>query len=194
MDIFESLENLNVSEECFEEIMDMVEELLSEDIYHTIDKHAPEKDKQRLMNKAYDNQQKELYSAAKREERPEDVKILTQEWDGKKVDDGIHKSANRILDRRSPNTKQAENIMSKGTAKAVAGETLKNKVEKDMKSNRPSGTSYADKEKLALSKKLIKQGDKEFKQGVDQLQDLRYPLTIEYKDGKRQVSLRKKNK
>jgi ribosomal protein S13 len=29
MDIFESLENLNVSEECFDEIMDMVEELLS---------------------------------------------------------------------------------------------------------------------------------------------------------------------
>ena len=28
MDIFESLENLNVSEECFDEIMDMVEELL----------------------------------------------------------------------------------------------------------------------------------------------------------------------
>ena len=144
------------------------------------------------MNKAYDAQQKELYSAAKREEKPEDVEILTQEWDGKKVDDGIHKSANRILDRRSPNTKQAQNIMNKGTAKAVAGEALKSKVEKDMKSKRPSGTSYADKEKLALSKKLIKQGDKEFKQGVDQLQDLRYPLTIEYKDGKRQVSLRKK--
>ena len=30
MDIFESLENLNVSEECFDDIMDIVEELLSE--------------------------------------------------------------------------------------------------------------------------------------------------------------------
>ena len=30
MDIFESLENLNVSEECFDEIMGLVEELLSE--------------------------------------------------------------------------------------------------------------------------------------------------------------------
>jgi hypothetical protein len=30
MDIFESLENLNVSEECFEEIMDMVEGLVGE--------------------------------------------------------------------------------------------------------------------------------------------------------------------
>lgn len=31
MDIFESLENLNVSEECFNEIMGLVEELLSEE-------------------------------------------------------------------------------------------------------------------------------------------------------------------
>lgn len=31
MDIFKSLENLNVSEECFDEIMDIVEELLSEE-------------------------------------------------------------------------------------------------------------------------------------------------------------------
>ena len=32
MDIFENLENLNVSEECFNDIMDIVEELLSEKI------------------------------------------------------------------------------------------------------------------------------------------------------------------
>ena len=30
MDIFESLENLNVSEECFEEIMGLVEEVINE--------------------------------------------------------------------------------------------------------------------------------------------------------------------
>ena len=30
MDIFESLENLNVSEECFDEIMDIVEEIINE--------------------------------------------------------------------------------------------------------------------------------------------------------------------
>lgn len=30
MDIFESLENLNISEECFDEIMGLVEEILSE--------------------------------------------------------------------------------------------------------------------------------------------------------------------
>lgn len=30
MDIFESLENLEISEECFDEIMDMVEEIIDE--------------------------------------------------------------------------------------------------------------------------------------------------------------------
>ena len=30
MDIFESLENLNVSEACFSEIMDIVEEIINE--------------------------------------------------------------------------------------------------------------------------------------------------------------------
>ena len=38
MDIFESLENLNVSEECFDEIMDMVEQLLAEDLEATAEK------------------------------------------------------------------------------------------------------------------------------------------------------------
>ena len=36
--IFESLENLNVSEECFEDIVGLVEEYLSEDIYDYIQK------------------------------------------------------------------------------------------------------------------------------------------------------------
>ena len=45
MDIFESLENLNVSEECFDEIMGLVEELLSEggNLYQTVEKQARKK-------------------------------------------------------------------------------------------------------------------------------------------------------
>ena len=38
MDIFESLENLNVSEECFDEIMGLVEGILSEDLPNYIKK------------------------------------------------------------------------------------------------------------------------------------------------------------
>ena len=40
MSIFEDLENLNVSEECFDDIMSLVEELLSEDIHSAIDTYA----------------------------------------------------------------------------------------------------------------------------------------------------------
>ena len=36
MDIFESLEQLPVSEACFDEIMGIVEELLNEDIYDAV--------------------------------------------------------------------------------------------------------------------------------------------------------------
>lgn len=42
MNIFESLESLNVSEECFNDIMGIVEEILSEDVEET---------KKRLINK-----------------------------------------------------------------------------------------------------------------------------------------------
>ena len=45
MNIFESLENLNVSEECFNDIMDIVEEIINEDAEETkrrlTDKYAP---------------------------------------------------------------------------------------------------------------------------------------------------------
>ena len=37
MDVFESLENLNVSEECFDSIMGIVEEIISENIYQDIE-------------------------------------------------------------------------------------------------------------------------------------------------------------
>ena len=43
MNIFESLENLPVSEECFDDIMGIVEELLNEDLHHYIQKKYNEK-------------------------------------------------------------------------------------------------------------------------------------------------------
>lgn len=58
MDIFESLENLNVSEECFNDIMGIVEDLLS-----TINKsNKSAKEKETLKKKAEDNQEKELHT------------------------------------------------------------------------------------------------------------------------------------
>ena len=54
INIYESLENLNVSEECFNDIMGIVEELLSEDIesYSQKKKEALEKPAQDYRNKA----------------------------------------------------------------------------------------------------------------------------------------------
>jgi hypothetical protein len=58
MDIFESLENLEVSEECFNNIMDIVEEILSEDIHSAIDTYADDYKKGRLHQKADEVQDK----------------------------------------------------------------------------------------------------------------------------------------
>ena len=54
MDIFESLENLNVSEECFDEIMGIVEDMLSEHIASAIDasKKSPSEKKELLIKAA----------------------------------------------------------------------------------------------------------------------------------------------
>jgi hypothetical protein len=60
MDIFESLENLNVSEECFDDIMGIVEDLLSEDIKSEIHKKvAPEK-RYELLQKVDKNKENEM--------------------------------------------------------------------------------------------------------------------------------------
>lgn len=54
MDIFENLENLNVSEECFNEIMDMVEELLNEGWADILKKHPEKAD---VIDKVYSAEQ-----------------------------------------------------------------------------------------------------------------------------------------
>ena len=60
MNIFESLENLNVSEECFDDIMGIVEELLSEDIKSEVYKKvAPEK-RYELLQKVDKNKENEM--------------------------------------------------------------------------------------------------------------------------------------
>lgn len=63
MNIFESLENLNVSEECFDEIMGIVENIVS-----AINKsnYSPEK-KAELKRKAFLNAGKESTQAQERE-------------------------------------------------------------------------------------------------------------------------------
>lgn len=64
MDIFEQLENLNVSEECFDDIMDIVEDLLNEDELHdtkAIRRKAEKNSK--ILNKEIKANNKELGKA-----------------------------------------------------------------------------------------------------------------------------------
>ena len=46
MDIFESLENLNVSEECFDEIISIVEKVLAKDLVQAAKISYPQRDKE----------------------------------------------------------------------------------------------------------------------------------------------------
>ena len=61
MNIFENLENLNVSEECFEDIMGIVEETLSESTWEQIKK----------VHGEYDPSNYKLYQAARNSEQNE---------------------------------------------------------------------------------------------------------------------------
>lgn len=189
MDIFESLENLNVSEECFDEIMGLVEELINEDILSAIHKYKTKQDKDKLMKRALDNQNKELASAAEREKRSEDGDPIPYEGAlgkrGYTYDQAFHKSANRIRERRNPENKQAQNIMNKGVAKIRAAEASREAMNDKEKS---LGTNYAKKEKEKLANKLMKQGEKEFKQGVEQQQATTYPMNVLNKLNKNKVS------
>jgi hypothetical protein len=68
MDIFESLENLNVSEECFDEIMGIIEAIISESTWDQIEKvhgtYGPSNYK--LYQGAHNNRQNELKSRLER--------------------------------------------------------------------------------------------------------------------------------
>lgn len=67
MDIFESLENLGVSEECFSDIVTMVEAMLSEDIHSAIDKDNPGKEYTKAgspKSELHDLARERQYSAA----------------------------------------------------------------------------------------------------------------------------------
>ena len=54
MNIFENLENLNVSEECFDDIIGIVEEILSEALPDAVEKRYPREKTQLEFNKEVD--------------------------------------------------------------------------------------------------------------------------------------------
>lgn len=67
MNIFENLENLQVSEECFDEIMGLVEELLSEDIVSTANRVASKDENNDLVQRARKAKEKGQEATAEKE-------------------------------------------------------------------------------------------------------------------------------
>ena len=133
MSIFESLENLNVSEECFDDIMGIVEELLSEDIYDAVlksvdDENSPLRKKNihgkinlaRWMETIRDNKKKELEDSAKREG-------VTPE--------GL--SAKRSLNKNKNNfkTRKAQGFRYKTDEQRVEDSVARNKAKQEKKTN-----------------------------------------------------------
>ena len=88
MDIFESLENLNVSEECFDDIMGIVEEILGEDIHSAIDKYYKGK-----RNK------KDLHDRAGKNATLERIEAWDRERKEGLTDD---EAFNKVYDKRNP--------------------------------------------------------------------------------------------
>ena len=123
MDIFESLENLNVSEECFDDIISIVEELLSEDVYSAIDKYAPEKDKERLRTKA-ENVEKKNYKAEVDKEEKKTGRKLSSTYtyahgNGFPSDSPREKAKDRVNDRKFYN-KNNKNDFNKHTSCSIS--------------------------------------------------------------------------
>jgi hypothetical protein len=89
MSIFESLENLNVSEECFDDIMDIVEELLSEDI--------SKEEYNRIKDKRQVRMELEKRAADKLENRGVDLKEPINR-ERMNIDQTIRKEAPKVID------------------------------------------------------------------------------------------------
>jgi hypothetical protein len=118
MDIFESLENLPVSEECFDEIMGIVEDLINETIYDAIDKKYGKGENKTLRKKAIANANKEMSAAWQRDaassgssNKDEQVKRALQ----------INRAQKRFGDGKSIHMEQ-ERQMEKGNAKPITNE------------------------------------------------------------------------
>ena len=92
MDIFENLENLNISEECFNDIMDIVEELLNENSLEQQKDNAVNalKDLYRTYNSGrrhYQGQSKKLPGKIKKAEKDFDdagEKVESAKWEVQK--------------------------------------------------------------------------------------------------------------
>ena len=143
MDIFENLENLNVSEECFEEITGIVKVILTEnsvDDYHAKklsdvkQELANAKSHKRYLNKTVDNEAVKEYRKAKGKDvaRRDEHTVLDNEWyrhhqdDTDPIEVENHNLEHAAIDSQYGNTQKAvEDAKKKFSLK---GTELYNKI------------------------------------------------------------------
>ena len=124
MDIFESLENLEISEECFNDIMDIVEEILGESTWNQIEKvhgtYGPSNYK--LYQAARDNEQNELKSRLERKfseitkgrgvnlkpKSKEEIEAYNNAVNDAKEQSGVNQVGKSYISSRSTKNKKGE--------------------------------------------------------------------------------------
>ena len=121
MNIFESLENLNVSEECFDDIMGIVEELLSEDIHSAIDTYAKtdKKGRDALHKKARENKERQEDTDYDRKYDP--TKEVARTDKDQKYDD-THSHHNRVRQRELKRWAKSKGLNSPKRYEFATGE------------------------------------------------------------------------
>jgi hypothetical protein len=155
MNIFESLENLNVSEECFDDIMDIVEGILG-----AIDKsNHSSKEKEQLTRRALNNEYKEWSSAVDREMK-QDPEYRGETVTGYHTPYGIKDKTMDKIDNKRVHTRN-----SKGEEKTQERQL------KGLESIIGTAPAMTDEEKYKLRRAIGKNKVKEIKNSRKQTKD-----------------------
>lgn len=122
MNIFENLENLNVSEECFNDIMGIVEEILNEmnTLYHGANPED-KNNKEYIVHTNYDGGSMKTRTLAKSAEEARDLVHKSEQ--------GSPKSAHKILVKDNPErtAEEVKKTLDNGKRKIHVGIVSKNK-------------------------------------------------------------------
>lgn len=136
MDIFENLENLEISEECFNDIMGIVEEIIDEEIIDYIKKvHGDSEKGKELTNKALSNIGTEVTSAINRKVNKVNPKAFyTSKKSPEKVKkEFINREREKLSNRRYTNKNSVGAAKTDVRRASTEREALENRIERNNK-------------------------------------------------------------
>ena len=151
MNIFESLENLNVSEECFDEIMGIVEEIINEVSVGNLSQKATKSlEKAKVANQeAIKNFKKE-----QKKEQPDELKLSRYADEGNKAAQK-YRNAKRIVDLNLPkNSKVKANELFKKADK-VQTERFEKSIENPIRGEQ-NKSAFRDKKRAKRAIEIAK--------------------------------------